>query len=589
MNKTIISYSDSGDTTIWSRFKNVLKRHLGLSAIIAAAILLEITSGVMNYQNHNMIQDTMESLVEQEMNSIFYRIRNQLGKVEVTLDNMAWVVREDLARSDSMYVITRRMVENNPVILGATISFVPNYYPEKGYWFEPYAVRRPDGSIESFQLGSADHDYTKSDFFTRPIAKGSGYWSEPYLDADGAKEMVTTYGAPVRDPNGKIVAVVDADISLEWLDQLMAEEKVYKSTRCFLVTGSHHMVSGQDEPALQTALELLNTDKDKIGYSKVTDENGQAQHIFFHPVGGNTDWVLISVLDDSEVFGKLRNVRIMLFLVTGIGLLILGFIVYRTSRNLEHLRKVNAEKERIGSELRMASKIQRTMLPQRHLQQDEVDIFGSQVPALEVGGDLFDYAIRDGKLFFCIGDVSGKGMPSALLMSSTCSLFRAISAIEDNPARIMQAINGAICKNNSIHMFVTVFIGVLDLTTGHLSFCNAGHDAPVLLGTTLTPLSSKPNMPIGAFDTFKYDLHETVLSGDTTIFLFTDGLTEAMNKEKQLFGLPRVLEVLQRCAEQHLSSEAIIDTVNDAVHNYVKDAEQSDDLTMLAIHYTPHN
>ena len=110
MNKTIISYSDSGDTTIWSRFKNVLKRHLGLSAIIAAAILLEITSGVMNYQNHNMIQDTMESLVEQEMNSIFYRIRNQLGKVEVTLDNMAWVVREDLARSDSMYVITRRMV-----------------------------------------------------------------------------------------------------------------------------------------------------------------------------------------------------------------------------------------------------------------------------------------------------------------------------------------------------------------------------------------------------------------------------------------------------------------------------------------------
>ena len=134
--------SNSPKKGFWKILIAVLRRHLGLVAIIAAALLLEITSSVMNYINHDIIQDTMERLVEQEMNSIALRIHNQLSKVEVTLDNMAWVVKEDLAKSDSMYVITRRMVENNPAILGGTISFIPNYYPEKGYWFEPAGAWR---------------------------------------------------------------------------------------------------------------------------------------------------------------------------------------------------------------------------------------------------------------------------------------------------------------------------------------------------------------------------------------------------------------------------------------------------------------
>ena len=347
--KTNVNYRDSKSQNLWERLKNVLKRNLGLTAIIAAALLLEITSGVMGYINHVVIQDTMENLVDQEMNAIFYRIRNQLSKVEVTLNNMAWVVSDELAEADSMFVTTYRMVENNPAILGGTISFIPNYYPQKGYWFEPYAVRRttPDGrvTIETIQLGSASHDYTKSEFFTVPIAQNCGHWSEPYLDADGAKAMVTTYGTPVHDRRGETVAVVDADLSLEWLDKVIAEEKTYQSTNRFLVTGSHNLLAGEDGPELQAALELLKTTGNKESYHKVKNEEGKKQHVFFQPVGGMTDWVLITVLDDSDVFGKLRKIRLMLYVLTGIGLLFLGFIVYRTSRNLENLRKVNAAKE----------------------------------------------------------------------------------------------------------------------------------------------------------------------------------------------------------------------------------------------------
>ena len=564
--------------------KYVLRRHLGLAGIIAAALLLEITSSLMNYVNHNIIQDTMERLVEQEMNSIAFRIHNQLSKVEVTLDNMAWVVTDDLAKSDSMFVITRRMVENNPAILGGTISFIPNYYPEKGYWFEPFAGRRADGTIESIQLGSASHDYTKSEFFTKPIALGKGHWSEPYMDADGAKTVVTTYGSPVRDYHGKIVGVVDADLSLGWFEQLMDKEKVYKNTERFLVTGSHHLIAGTEGHMLEHALKLLTVANNKAGYHKVTDEKDEKHHIFFHPVGGKTDWVLISVLDDSEVFGKLSKVRFLLYFVTGIGLLVLGFIVFRTSRNLDHLRKVKAEKNRIDSELHVASNIQMSMIPKRFPELPGIDLYASIKPAKEVGGDLYDFFLKDDKLYFCIGDVSGKGVPASLLMMVVTSQFRTVSRYLSQPDEIMKAINDHIAEGNDTHMFVTMFIGILDLKTGHLAYCCGAHNPPLLIGSTVEPLPVLRKLPVGAIKGTKYVMQETQIEQGSTLLLYTDGLTEAMDTKKKMFGVERMKEtVLHLQAAGEVSSKAILDGLIEAVETFVAGAEQSDDLTMMAI------
>ena len=570
----------------WKILIIVLKKHLGLTAIIAAALLLEITSSVMNYVNHNIIQNTMERLVEQEMNSIALRIHNQLSKVEVTLDNMAWVVKEDLAKSDSMYVITRRMVENNPAILGGTISFVPNYYPEKGYWFEPFAGRRADGTIESIQLGSATHDYTKSEFFTKPIALGKGHWSEPYLDADGAKAMVTTYGTPVRDLNGQIVGVVDADLSLGWFEQLMDKEKVYKNTERFLVTGSHHLIAGTEGHMFELALKLLTAANNKAGYHKVFDEAGEKHHIFFHPIGGKTDWVLISVLDDSEVFGKLSKVRFLLYFVTGIGLLVLGFIVFRTSRDLDHLRKVRAEKNRIESELQVASNIQMSMIPKHFPEFPGSDLYATITPAKEVGGDLYDFILKDDQLYFCIGDVSGKGVPAALLMMAATSQFRTVSKYLSQPEQIMMAINDQIAEGNDTHMFVTMFIGILDLKTGHLAYSCGAHNPPLLLGSTLEDLPVARKLPVGAIKGMKYVLQETQIAPGTTLFLYTDGLTEAMNAANQMFGVERVKEIAQhQISVGDTSPKALLDRLTESVDAFVAGAEQSDDLTMMAIKY----
>ena len=577
--------SDLKIRNLWERLKNVLKRNLGLTAIIAAALLLEIISGVMGYINHAVIQDTMENLVDQEENAIFYRIRNQLSKVEVTLNNMAWVVSDELAEADSMFVTTYRMVENNPAILGGTISFIPNYYPQKGYWFEPYAVRRttPDGreTIETIQLGSESHDYTKSEFFTVPIAQNCGHWSEPYLDADGAKGMVTTYGTPVHDRQGKTVAVVDADLSLEWLDKVIAEEKTYQSTNRFLVTGSHHLLAGEDGPELQAALELLKTTGNIESYHKVKNEEGKKQHVFFQPVGGMTDWVLITVLDDSDVFGRMRRNRQITLLLSFIGLAALGFIVYRTSRNLENLRRVNAAKERIDLELRVARDIQMSMVPGVFPQHEGLDMYAEMNPAKEVGGDLYSYVMQGNMLYFCVGDVSGKGVPASLFMAQSARLFRTLAAEGMMPADIAVRMNNELAENNDQGMFVTMFMGLLHLDTGRLDYCNCGHNPPVIDGQFLK--MQYDNQPLGLWEDDPFEGESIDDIRGKQLLVYTDGLNEAENKQMELLGNKRLLELM--ADTQDLDSHQVIDMLKSAVEQHRNGAEPNDDLTMLAIHY----
>ena len=591
----------------------MVRNNLPLTLIIGAALLLELTSGVLYYSAQNIIHRTVEKLIEREMNAIYLCIRNKLAKVEVTVDNMAWVVADDLEDPDWMYSITQRLVENNPSILGCMVTFVPDYFPQKGHWYEPYAVRRADGTIETMQLGSAEHDYTKIDFYTEAMAKNGGNWCEPYYDKDGARAMVTTYSVPVHDDKGKTVGVVGADIALDWLEEVVEEGKFYKSTQRYIVTEKGHLLAGKDSKLFQRALQLVKADEDKVSLETIIDEKGDERHVYFHPVGGNTNWILVSIQNDREVFSKLGKIRANLLLPVLAGLILIGFIVWRTSRNLERLRKVNAEKDRIGGELRVASQIQQSMLPHSLIQHADVDIFGSLVPAREVGGDLYDYYIRDEKLFFCIGDVSGKGAPSAMVMGVMHSLFRAFSAHENNPARMMQAINEISCQGNESNIFVTMFIGVLDLPTGRLRYCDAGHDAPIVIEESgdrsqetgdrsqesgdrsqetgvssqerLVHVPVEPHLPVGVFDDVKYGVQEMQLEPDSTLFLYTDGLTEAKDSGRKQFGMNRVEEVLR--GDCPIQPRELIETITRRVHQFVGDAEQSDDLTMLAIHYTP--
>lgn len=294
-------------------------------------------------------------------------------------------------------------------------------------------------------------------------------------------------------------------------------------------------------------------------------------------------WQIGQVYVMDEVRAPLRSLRRQQVFMSLLVMLILFFIIQRFYRSEKKLREATEQQARISSELAVAQRIQHEMLPKSFTQ----DVFGTLEPAREVGGDLFDFHRRDGKLFFCIGDSSGKGVPSALLMSVVHSMFRTISQKEESPSRILEDLNRHMCRGNDSNMFATFFVGCLDLYSGQLRFGNAGHDKPFLVGRDVALLPVKSNLPLGVFPDTEFVEETLDMSEGDTLFLYTDGLTEAKNPAREAFGRARVKEVLE--GVRTLGPEAMVSALGDAARNFAGAAPQSDDMAMLAVRFSPHD
>ncbi len=257
------------------------------------------------------------------------------------------------------------------------------------------------------------------------------------------------------------------------------------------------------------------------------------------------------------------------------------------SKYINELTEATAHRVSMERELEIARGIQMAMLPMTFPafpDRKDIDIFAFLNPAKAVGGDLYDFFIRDGQLYFCIGDVSGKGIPGSLVMGATITQFRTLSVGEHRPETIVRAINETLSARNEQMMFVTLFVGVLDLSGGRLKYCNAGHDAPIVIGPdgSARYLEVQPNLALGVEPEQEFEPQQVQLKPGTTFFLYTDGLSEAENPDHALFGKDRILEAAGKKAK---TPEALIAQMSDAVHAFVSGAEQSDDLTMLALRY----
>ena len=366
--------------------------------------------------------------------------------------------------------------------------------------------------------------------------------------------------------------------------------------------------------------------------------DGKDCYVFYKPLG-NTGCSMAIVCPEKDIFGGFDRLRrsVMAIVITGLLLMLFLFIRIITRelsplrrlaheaetiasghfdaelpnferideigqlsqsfgnmqqslvKYIEELKETTAEKASIESDLRIANGIQMGMLPENFPtrgDRDDVQLYASLTPAKDVGGDLFDFYFRDDKLFFCIGDVSGKGVPASLFMAVTRAVFRTTSAHESKPDRIVSVMNQMIADMNKTNMFVTLFVGVLDLPTGMLHYSNAGHDAPLLVGAGVGELPCDSNIPVGVMPDWDYTLQEAQIYTNTTIFLFTDGLTEATSADFKLFDMERVNDVaVKALAQQQQEPQQLISLMTEAVHQFVGDAEQSDDLTMMAIQY----
>ncbi len=586
----------------WKRWRKSLETRSSLAILITAAVLIEVTGAVQYWFAARGIQDDVRHRAEGELKITSLNIRNVTSAVEVASANMVWAIERSLDSPDSIYVVMRQLVTHNPTIVGCGVCFIADYYPQKGRWYEPYVAERDNGDIEEMQIGSASHDYLQADWFQMGLKANPGNWTEPYFDEAGARMMLCTYVMPIHDAQGKVVAVLGADVSLDWLSTTINAHPLYPGSYNLLLTREGKILASPiDSVAMRqniyAAAKLMEDSTirniglqmiaGKSGVSSVRDRKGDKKFVFFAPVEGDAGWSMAVVCPSDEVYSSLRRVGLAMFLLMIAGMALMTYIIFRTIRGFNNLRAANAEKERMGSELRIANAIQMGMLPKTFPpfpDRDDVELFGSLMPAKEVGGDLYDFFIRDEKLFFCVGDVSGKGVPASLVMAVTRSLFRSVSVREANPGRIIEGMNTAMADMNDSNMFVTLFVGVLDLPTGRLHYCNAGHCAPLLVGQGVGTLPVESNIPVGLIGDWTFTTQEAVISPQTTIFLYTDGLSEAENAQHEQFGELRMCEA----ARKALGAEPVnlIQSISSAVDQFVAGAEQSDDLTMLAIRYT---
>ena len=600
-------------------------------------------------------------------------IRRISSDLYVASVNTAPVIEDNLDQPDKMKGIVERILKKNPYMRSCGISFVDNYYPKKGRRFYPYAVRLDSTTIETHVLSDAKHDYLNEAWFQEALSRNEGYWGKGFVDTTEQQIPLIAYQMPIHDKQDRTVAILRADLSLDWLNdkiQFMKgngdqegkqdtltthvdENGNWKSEYAayfFMVDTTGTLLIHPDQKRILTnnIKEYVTKDPENsiqkmLHREKDSDEdvilNDEKVVISFRPVK-YTNWCLALVIPKFFVDVFSYAISGILILIILIGMLAVYIFGRRTikkatrpliqlaasadevakgnfgtplpevkshdeihqlrdsfgqmqqslTRYIEELRDTTAQKASFESELKIAHDIQMSMLPKTfppYPERDDIDIYGTLTPAKAVGGDLFDFHIRDNQLFFCIGDVSGKGIPASLFMSVTRSLFRNISIHVAYPERIAFTLNNALTENNDTSMFVTLFTGVLDLATGHLRYCNAGHNSPLLVGRDVGELPCQPNLPLGIMANYEFEAQEVNLDPQTTIFLFTDGLNEAENAAHEQFGNYRIASVAKRLlatgSHQPLN---LAYEMYQAVHQFVAGAEQSDDLTMLAIQYT---
>lgn len=460
-------------------------------------------------------------------------------------------------------------------------------------------------------------------------------------------EMVTSYCQAIKASDGSFIGVINTSLSLNWLSQTISAVKPYPNSYSIMIGrgGTYFVHPDSTKITRQTiftqTLENPDTAMASLGHAMQRGEegvremhiNGEHCYVFYKPLG-KTGCSMAIVCPESDIFGGFDRLRRTVMAIVCVGLLLMLYFFIRIItrelsplrrlareaetiasgqfdtqlpnfertdeigqlsqsfgnmqqslvRYIEELKDTTAQKASIESELNVANSIQMSMLPNVFPDREGLDMYASMTPAKEVGGDLYGYLLKDDNLYFCLGDVSGKGVPASLFMAQVTRLFRTLANQQLSPSDICTHMNDALSGDeNPTNMFVTLFVGMVDLTSGHLSFCNAGHNPPVIGGGEHHGdfLEMKPNFPIGVLPGLEFEGEEIESIKGRALFIYTDGLNEAENREHEQFGDERLLDILRNTHFD--SARQVIETLAAEVEKHRDGADPNDDLTMMCL------
>lgn len=624
--------------------KKSFSARLSMNIIMLTSVLFIATIAVASYSSHTILAEEAQTSSERMLKVIVKDIENQLGSVESSVKSLAWLVRENRNDKKFLYHTVSKIVSENDHIVGSTIAFAPDYFKGEHY-FSPYAYIDSTGTIQTKQLGNKLYDYFSMEWYKISSESGKPHWSEPYFDDGGGEMLMSTYSYPLKDETGKTYAIITADISLEWIKELLDGVHPYPNSHVILVSKKGECINAgqfgrRTSNFYEWADSLGDDEVSAIAKSMASGESGMGRFMqgwqlsFAIYDSLSNGWSAAIMCYYSDVLARTSKLHLILIMIGLVGLTILFVICYCIIRQqtrplteftqsaisiakgnfqtelpeiktedeirqlrdsfdyLQHslvtyindLKTSTQQNERLESELNIASNIQQGMLPKDFPHSDIIDLFAMLKTAREVGGDFYDFYVKNNQLCFAIGDVSGKGIPAALFMAITRAAFRFISVLEKDMSKLMYILNNALSDNNSTGMFVTLFAGRINLETGEMVYCNGGHNPIAIAPAKGKPyyLKAKANLALGIMENFKYEAEQTILEKGSRLLLYTDGVTEAERADKVQYGEDRLLSWLGK-QKKTTTAEAECNALMDDVHSFVEGNEQNDDITIMTI------
>lgn len=619
---------------------------LSLNILLVVSILFIVALAIVAVSSHILMSQEARKSASNILAANIAKIELALNSVEVNVQNASWMLEKHSNDDAFCYDITRKLVEENPFIVGSTIAFDSTYRADHCF-FSPYSYRDDEGNILQKRLGEEGIASFEAEWFQVPLQSGEPHWSEPYFDEGGGEVMMSTYSFPLKNKNGEVYAIITADIALDWLDKLVKSIKPYENAFATLASAKGHYLNTSSqidlskETLYSTAKRVADPHATQLVDSMLAGKTGS---IIFHHHGETSfavyghlknGWSMSIACIYREVLARNSQMHIVLFLVGLLGLLIMFIICYRTIRHLtqpltefsvsalnmakgnfqaqlpriqskdemlrlydsfaymqksintyiHELRNTTSANERMESELNIARAIQLGMLPKDFPHTDRCNLFALLNPAKEVGGDLYDFQMKDDSLYFAVGDVSGKGVPAALVMAITRAACRFFAGMGLSMDKVAYQLNNSVADGNDANMFATLFLARIDLNTYKMSFCNAGHNPIIVIPPDAEPYYYKaiPNLAVGLFTDFTYQSETLDLKPGTRLLIYTDGVSEAETAAKELFSEDRLLQVCSTPEFRQMSPEEMVNTVYAAVKDFTAGNDQNDDITIMAL------
>lgn len=619
---------------------------LSLNILLITTVLFTAAVIIEGISSHKLIVEEATKSTERLLDATIATIEDALGEVQTSVKGATWLASDNIDNPDYMYGLTSRVVGEILDVVGSAVAYRPEYF-EDVHWCSPYSYTDPDtGKMQTKQLGNENYDYFGMEWYSAPAMDGQGHWSEPYIDEGGGGFLMTTYSHPILDSNWDVVAVMTADLSLQSISDKLSHIKPYPNSTVNMISREGHYLNTLSKEYLnsQTIYSTLELAGSPAQLKDIVDammrgEKGVKQYrkgikkyfVVYGPL--DNGWEACITCGYKEVLAGASKMQLHLIINALISLLLqflLGFLIIKKvskpllsiskaalsiskgnfntelpeiqhkdeiyqlrdsfdvmqkslNTYIENLKESTAANERYASELQVAANIQMTMVPKEFPHNDLIDLEAFIKPAKEIGGDLYDYHISGDTLHFLVGDVSGKGVPAALIMAMTLFAFRLLGPAGLEIDEVVETINNCVSRNNGNGMFVTLFYGRLNLKTRKLTYCNAGHNPIVIAQPGEEPrfLEAKPNLVLGVMDGFDYEKESIQLSAGTKLVVYTDGVTEAERGDKCQYGEPKLLEWTKKaCAG---AADFNCQSLLADIHSFTEGNEQNDDITIMTM------